>query len=82
MIVLVPCRPQRTADHACPATTTRLLSTSSNHRQAHDEVAPLAVKRTLAHQRLSYDETGAKAREAQLWQHANASGHATGNVCT
>jgi hypothetical protein len=40
------------------------------------------VHRTLAHQRLSYDETGAKAREAQLWQHANASGHATGNVCT
>jgi hypothetical protein len=35
-----------------------------------------------ARQPPSYDKTGAKAREAQLWQHANASGHATAKVCT
>lgn len=45
-------------------------------------VAPFALNQQLARQRPSYDTTGAKAREAQLWQHANASGHATANVCT
>lgn len=40
------------------------------------------LRASTAARRACYEKTGAKARDAQLWQHANASGHCTANVCT